>query len=210
MIAYGNIAFDNRHPTEIADAFFTIITMYDSRFSHTAGTDTITVDSFDIVFSYDGAGGATMSMIDGRNFIDAGGTVDYTFMLLITDTVFYFLLKTQNVANTPVTSICWIKEEGVSYFGVAIQGSSNGQIESIAFANKTNGGRYYAIKKHAQFSLISNAIVLITTSIIGDNGGAFQVLDGLRSCSNVPFNTTVSINNVNYYAIGTNTLVRYT
>ena len=208
LVRYDDITFDNRQPTQVADAIFNIITKYDSRFSHTAGTDTIRVSGFDIVFSYYNTGGATRSRIDGRDFINSSGIVNYTTMLIITDTIFYLLFKTQNAANTPVTGFSWIRENGINYFGVAAYNSSVGQIDSMNFTNKTNGGTYYTIKKHAQFSFNGQNILFIPTSIISDNGGNYQVLSGLRSCSNVTFNTMVSVNYSNYYAIGTNTLIR--
>ena len=82
-------------------------------------------------------------------------------------------------------------------------------IENMTFSDKTSSpeNRYYTIKKHANFTLAGSAIVFISASIIGDNGGNFKVLSGVRSCSTTTFDTMVSVNHRNYYAIGTNTLV---
>ena len=208
IIGRGDITISVRDPVVNADNIFNVIRNYDDRFTHTAGTTTLTVDGFDIVIRYNGSGGAADMYLDDRWWFPASVSGDFTYFLIITETVFYFLIKTQNAANTPVTGFCWIKENGINYFGVAVRNQSTGQIDSMSFTNKTNGGTYYAIKKHAQFALNSQSILFISASVMADNAGNYQVLSGLRSCSTVTFNTEVSINYINYYAIGTNTLIR--
>lgn len=203
-IPYGN---SSRSATATQN-IFTVISKYDDRFTYTAGNAYITVDnSFNITFETSAQSSVNGLIIDGIAAIPAG---TFTVFIITSPTIFYFLFKTNDNANTPVGGFCWIKEQNVNYLGVNSKGLNVGQIELMNFSDKTNlpENRYYKIKRHAQFSLISQSLLFIPVSIIADNGGNYKVLSELRSCSNVTFNTMVSVNYSNYYAIGTNTLIR--
>ena len=203
-IPYG----DSSYSAIAAQNIFTVISKYDDRFTYTEGNDYITVDnSFNITFETSSESSVNGLIIDGITSMPAG---TFTVTIIITNTIFYFLFKTNDDANTPVGGFCWIKEQNINYFGVNSKGSNVGQIDLMNFSDKTNipENRYYKIKRHAQFSLISQSILFVPISIIADNGGNYKLLSELRSCSTVTFNTMISINHINYYAIGTNTLIR--
>lgn len=207
MHIYYDIITVGRPATSAADSIYQIISKYDNRFTHTSGTSIIRVNgSFDMEFTLDSN---NYILIDGRT-TPLRDTTTYTVTVIVSTTIFYFLLKTNNTANTPVTGFCWIHENNNDFFGVAVSGTSTGQIDSMNFSNKAVSpeNRYYSIKRHAQFSLINPSIVFITTSIIADNGGNYFVLSELRSCSTTNFCSTLAINHTNYFAIGTNTLIR--
>ena len=64
----------------------------------------------------------------------------------------------------------------------------------------------YGIQKITQKALTS-FVAFSSNCLLVANGGTFSILDSLKSCSVVTYGSTVSINNVNYFAIGTNTLI---
>lgn len=195
------ITFDYDHgvPNNAA-AVYEILHKYDNRFSYTEGDSYIRVeDSFNIVFTHSGG-----INVDGRPLNVSSG--NYILFTVFTGTIVYCLIKTQTSSASPVGGFCWIKSRNINYLGAG----GNGAIDAMSFSDKTTlpENRYYTIKKHAQFPLNNQSILFITTSIICDNDGNYQTLNDLRSCSTVTFNTTISVNYSNYYAIGTNTLVR--
>lgn len=207
QVYYDIITLPNTNPG-CRDAIFNIISKYSNKFAK-SGNEFIRIDdSFDLPFYI--LNGYVLG-IDNRNNCTIHYLQTYTTMTIISDTLFYFLCKTNDVANTPVGAFCWIKENGKNYIGVST-GSCTGQIDSMEFSYKGNPeNRYFSIKKHAQFELEPPNLVFITASIIsGNDGGDFQTLSEFRSCSTVTYNTMVSVNHANYYAIGTNTLIRDT
>lgn len=206
MQIYYDIITLGRPPADAAASIYEIISKYDNRFSYTPGATSIRVnDSFDMNFALNSN---NYIVIDNR-LTPIRDSATYTVTIVVSTTIFYFLLKTNDAANTPVTGFCWI-HDNKDYFGVAESGTSTGQLDSMNFTDKSTSpeNRYYTIKRHAQFSIINPNIVFITTSIIADNGGNYAVLSELRSCSNVAFGTTIAINHSNYFAIGVNTLIR--
>lgn len=207
MQIYYDIITLGRPPATVAANIYEIISKYDNRFAYTSGATSIRVNnSFDMNFTLDSN---NYVQIDGRT-TPIRDTVTYTVTVVVSTTIFYFLLKTNNAANTPVTGFCWLHDNNKDYLGVAVSGTSSGQLDSMNFTDKSTSpeNRYYTVKRHAQFTLRDQNIVFIATGIISDNGGNYQALTEVRSCSNTTFDSTLSINHSNYYAIGTNSLVR--
>ena len=194
-----------------ADRIYAIIYEHDpERFTHTTGTNIIRVeDTFDVAFGYASA----RLTVDGRVTPvrwDSYSSFNGSVLLLISDTVFYFLIRDTSAVNNPIGGFCWIKNRGVNYLGVSVNDTgTNGQLDGMTFTNKsvTPTNPYYTIKKHAQFELRDQNIIYINTSVIADNSGNFDTLEGLCSCSTVAFGTMVGVNHRNYYAIGSNTLI---
>lgn len=211
MQIYYNSVYINSDAAGDADKIYAILQGIDpERFTHTPGTTVIRFDDIlDITFGYS----RPYFMVDGRYTsisYESYSGVRCNTLVLISDTIFYFLFRTNNEANNPIGGFCVIQNHGVVYLGVSVAGTStNGQIDGMTFTNKsvTPVNPYFAIKKHANFELRDQNIIYINTSIIGDSSGNFDTLDGLCSCSTVAFGTTIGVNHRNYYAIGSNTLI---
>lgn len=207
MHIYYDVITIPRSITSAPENIYGVISKYDNRFSYTSGDSFIRVNNtFDVKFTLDSN---SYLCIDGRQTPINNNTTG-TVTIVTSTSLFYFLFKTNNAANTPITGFCWLHENSKEFFGVAVRNVSTGQIDSMYFSDMLSSPKNtnYAIKRHAQFQLISPNIVFITTSILADNGGNYTVLQDLRSCSNVVFDSTISVSHSNYYAIGTNTLIR--
>lgn len=180
---------------------YAILSKYTNQFAYTSGTATLVYDDT-VSVSLGGSYDYTV-YIDGRS-LGFRGPNTYTVTSLVSETFYYFIAFSNS--TSPAWSMCWIKSNGLYYFGAG----TGAYIDNIGFACKTApyDNRNYTIKKHAQFSLISPNILFLTASVISDGAGNYNTINDLRSCSTVPFASTVSINNVNYYAVGTNSLVR--
>ena len=211
MHIYYNSVYLSSDANGDADRIYEILQGVDpERFTHTQGTAVIRFDDIlDITFGYS----RPHFRVDGRDtpmtYESYSGT-RYNTLILISDTIFYFLFRTNNEANNPVGGFCIIQNHGVVYLGVSVANTgTNGQLDGMAFTNKSANpvNPYYAIKKHANFELRDQNIIYINTSIIGDSSGNFDTLEGLCSCSTVAFGTTIGVNHRNYYAIGSNTLI---
>lgn len=206
-VYYDIVTIDQASGTSVSvDNIYDVIHRYDNRFTHTAGSTTITVNNIDIVFGNSGSYSLT---IDGRTTPITSTTArQYTVTILISETIFYFLFKTNSTNPSPVGAFCWIKDTNVNYIGVSVSGSSNGEIDTMNFTNKDTNNTNFTIKRHAKFSLVEPNIVFITIGFIADNSGNYQILKDLKSCSIVEFGSTVCVENNNYYAIGLNTLIK--
>lgn len=87
---------------------------------------------------------------------------------------------------------------------VAIE-TTTGQAIADSYSLSTN----YTVKKIADYSLSIRDLFFTDTCVILNPDGEYDVIQDFSSCSNVTYNTTLSLNNKNYYAIGTNTLIEY-
>lgn len=207
QIYYDVIDFTNIHYTTNActDRLYEVISRYDNRFSHVQGEPTITIDGvYDLPF--------TWGNYYYNAYIDSYQTSIteeiHNLTIIITDNVFYILFIRRSSGN-PDGALCWISQDGKNYIGASrVADNSVGVLETMGFRSvESPDDTYFRVKKHADFTLLGSSILFISASIISDDIGNFKVLDGMRSCSTVTFNTMVSINHRNYYAIGTNTLV---
>ena len=198
-----NDTMDVSASLNLADSIYNILSKYDNRFTHTTGTTIINVDDiFDLTITKSGS-----YYIDGKKVPFEDG-ITYNVTTIITDTIVSMSFLNRGSPHKQV-AICWIKQGTKNYFGVSLDGTNKAPIENLSFRSiEEPNNTYYQILKHAQFSLVGSSIVFITSSVLSDGAGNFTVLNDLRSCSNVTFNTTVSVNHSNYYAMGTNTLVR--
>ena len=209
MQIFYDIVSLRRDAIYATDNIYEVISKYDNRFAHETGTAIIRVNnSFDLEFTQSGTSNL---YIDGRQTtINYTSPTEFTCTIIVSTTLFYFLVKTNNAANTPVTGFCWVHEGSSDYIGVAQNYVSQGQLDSMYFSDMHSSPKNtnYTIKRHAQFTLKDQNIVFIATSVIADNGGNYKTLSEVRSCSTTTFDSTISVNHSNYYAIGYNSLVR--
>ena len=192
------------------DNIYQVINRYDNRFSHTSGTTVISINNIDINFENSGTYNL---MIDGRvTPITSGASSEthattYAVTIFISQTVFYFLFKTNDSTNTPVGGFCWIRDQNVNYIGVSVITVSNGAIDTMNFTNKNTNNTYYRLRRHAQFTLKEPYLLCVPMSMMADSSGNYQLLTELKSCSTLPLGMTIDIDDVKYCAIGYNTLI---
>ena len=209
MQIYYDVVSLKRDCPYAVDNIYEVISKYDNRFAHETGTGIIRVNnSFDLEFTQSGT--SNLRIDDRQTAINYTVVTVCTCTIIVSTTLFYFLIKTNNAANTPITGFCWIHEGSNDYIGVAQNNVSTGQLDSMYFSDMHSSPKNtnYTIKRHAKFTLSDQNIVFIATGIIADNGGNYKALSEVRSCSNATFDSTMSINHSNYYVIGTNSLVK--
>lgn len=219
-----------------ASVTYNLLSKYDNRFSYTSGNNYIDVDNkFTLVFSVSSSSYVNTCTI-GLRTPDSPSTdiIQWTFRCtgwnMLASTWYARLIKTEHLYYLeflPQTVsgdysymggvVYWGILDGKNYFGIL--GSSAGtsiaytsrNIESIPIACIENGIATYQIQKIANYRLNALDIFFTPISVISDNSsGEFSVPDDFCSCSNITYRNTISTNNKNYYAVGTNTLVEIT
>ena len=81
------------------------------------------------------------------------------------------------------------------------------QANNIVNINTLAPTATYHFQKISSSALISPYIMFSTNCVVSASGGTFEIFEDFRSCSTIPVLSTISINNKNYFAIGTNVLV---
>ena len=193
-----------------ANALYNVFSQCDSRFSHT--TD-------DTYLVFDNKLRIALTQ-DGNNIRLNCARLDGTVILAKNSGLTYDATRYVNIYTTPYLFWCYFiknnaREGGLFiyskgddvYYGVGNTDSCVAdRLTDIVNVNSLPATATYSIQKISQKALTSFVMFSSNCLLVAD-GGTFAVLDTLKSCSNVPFLSTVSINNVNYFAIGYNTLI---
>lgn len=93
------------------------------------------------------------------------------------------------------------------YVGGAVLGSSN-DISTIQIRNIDNGVGDIYFKNLLPFPIESGSIAYLPNAFISNNGSICIPVEDTLGCTTIPYDSNVSIDTDNYYAIGTNTLIR--
>ena len=199
---------------------YNLFSRYSNKFTYDSTDNTVVYDNrFKFSFSDGGSwSGGTIRIYDmngtqlvassSQNYRDT-----YTVDVSIIVTAHSFLFRnnswTYSSGYGPFWFFIYDKNSTTVYAGVTNQGSNNAidQISNIVNISTAAPTANYIFQKLSSRSLVSPYVMFSTTNIITSTNGAFEVLEDFRSCSNIPVLSTVSINNKNYFAIGTNTLV---
>lgn len=128
--------------------------------------------------------------------------------LVVTEHSFTFFQPSSTYQYGPFCVAFYSKSATNSYAGISPNGSLNiDSISTFVNANTLAPVANYAIQRITTRTLNSPYVLFSTTNALVSSAGNFEILEDFRSCSNVSTLSTISINNKNYFALGTNTLV---
>jgi hypothetical protein len=221
---------------EIANCLYQILSANDNRFTYTSGTDVITVDNkFNLVCSAkSSSSGRTSVQIDITPINDTSDVINSYYFKLIegssasstvnswvctlmqSDNMYYLSVRglyNGSIKSTTGGVFYWHVDNGHNYFGIISNGASSTtsyttwSIETMLITCPENYSTTYQIRKFADYKLNNFDLFFAPISVMSDVSGEFVKLEELCSCSNVTYRNTISTNNKNYYALGTNTLI---
>lgn len=223
----------SQDPVTAANMTYQILGKYDSRFSYTSGSTTIVVDDeFNLSISTGGSSYRyyiTISLATVESPSTTLATWNYLYttwnhlsggfeisLYRTSDTYYLSLLaRDQSGDNSQIGGVFYlhIDSHGRHYFGMLGNNSSGTTqyttwgIETMGVICADTGVSGYQVKKLADYKLNNFDLFFAPMSILVDDAGDAVKLDSFCSCSNVTYRNTISTNNKNYYAVGTNTLL---
>lgn len=201
-----------------ASTIYSNISQYDSRLSvenevlkfGTKFGISISNASYPIGYiKYSDATSQSFSGANNAGYFPNNTKVDY--QILITDNLFYLrLLKNKNSFGF---QIFWVGTENYDVV-CGIQGTKKA-IDDSEYAifydvSSENKGNTYQVFKLANTTLTSPKILFANSTPFIGGGDNIVLIPNLLSSSTVANESTITINGVNYYAIGTNTLANIT
>lgn len=224
------ITYTQAFPEAIANvgvtaAVYSMLSKYDDRFSYTPGTNVIDVDN---AFSISCTGGwrnNNMRTVTFHThpFQDTSTTLYSVYCYFYPASFQVKLIKTEELYYLEFSYgsgvwggvICLMNISNTYYFGVTALGNDSGgnksaAIETATFVCPETGDITYAVRKIADYTLNITDLFFTPISVISNSSGEFVVPSDFYSCSNVTYRNTVSTNNKNYFAVGTNTLIELT
>jgi len=185
---------------------------FDNRFTVESGTGYIVFNNMvklDIIAS-SSTGNPTWRYLNPLDTAVVSSTQSfngsYTAKIVITE--HSFLCRASS--SSSFVLFIYIKDNNTAY--LSLSGNSTANLDALTniYRMNTNGigdVSGYGFQKICNVQLISPYVLFSTANVITTSGGNFALLDDFRSCSVVSPFSTVTINNKNYMAIGTNTLV---
>lgn len=224
----------NADNAQVTNSLYDMMSKYDTRFSHSSGSNVITIDNeFNIVITTSGTSYryyATVSVRDPNN--SSSEIAQYYFRytgwnarpgswnckLYKSDNVYYLYFRANDSGdeqNYLGGVIYWYKKDGKSYFGIIGNTAdtvshipcSSMNIERLSVIGTSDKLRY-SFAKIADYSMPSIDDLFFTqTNLLIASNGQFEKQEDLYSTSNMTFRKTISVNNKNYYSIGTNVLI---
>lgn len=192
----------------------TWIHQYDNRISLVDG-----VISFDGIFSLSISSSvnpaisliysdSTSVSLSGMGYWASSGTCSVT--LVISDTIFCLMGARSGYESNGTFTIGWVKTTANNDFvGVyGGQSSSYRDIEPVSFCDAVDSSRSaFSFGFAANYTLATPKIAYFNKIPLYHSGGDIELIDNAMSCSIVPKGATVTIAGVNYYALGTRTLI---
>jgi len=207
---------------EWADAMYNFIHQYDNRITKVDDTILQFSDKFKVNFRTTVSGQTAIPLLDmngnqltsysrnsGANYTRSVTLIADTNFLCYKEETFYKWF--------------WIMLDGENYFSFMFNstgsdGSGNYEIDNEHYNNTAyNYGKFtkiedssvknFRIPKNFPYSVISPKIMFSDTAVIINSSGEAKKINFLKTCSTVPLESNVAVNNKNYYAIGTNTLI---
>ena len=139
--------------------------------------------------------------------------------LIRTDNTFHLEMlayKNSSIINTCGGLFYWyIDDNYENYFGDISSNIGGGSsipytswsIENMTISHIEGNSSSYRIRKLANYKLNNFDLFFAPICVISDVNGSFTNEIDFCSCSNVTYRNTISTNNKNYYAVGTNTLI---
>ena len=139
--------------------------------------------------------------------------------LIRTDNTFY--LEVLAYKNSSILTMCgglfywYVNDKSENYFGAigsdidhsVILPYTSWSIETMLISCIESNSSSYQIRKLANYKLNNFDLFFAPICVISDANGSFTNEIDFCSCSNVTYRNTISTNNKNYYAVGTNTLI---
>ena len=199
--------------TNLYDSFH----QFDNRFTVESGTGYIVFNNMvklDIIAA-SSSGTPTWRYLNPLDTVVISSTLNfngsYTARIVITEHGFLCRATTTSYSNANFILFFYIKDNNTAYINLSgNSGTNNIDSYSNTYRMNTNGVgdvSGYGFQKICNVQLVSPYVLFSTANVITTSNGNFAVLDDFRSCSVVSPFSTVTINNKNYMAIGTNTLV---
>ena len=208
-----------------ADVIYDIFSKHSNAFSHTTDTDIIRVNNqFDIRISLGGNVG-TQTVFNILNPTDssvirsqttymggnAAGTYDvYT---LISDSIFYIRFYLQNTTANQGCVFCWINLNNKNYVSITPDDLYNTPRSSWNIENDRyitcveEADTTYSIKKLADYRLSIRDVFFSNINVMATTAGGYTTIPDFKSSSTLNYPSVISVNNKNYYTVGTNTLI---
>lgn len=199
---------------------YNLFSRYSNKFTYDTDNDLVVYDNrFKFSFSDGGnwsGGYIRIYQMDGTELV-ATSTYDYrdsfTTNVSIIVTTHSFLFRkndwTYNHGHGPFWFYIYDKSNTNLYTGFTMQSVDNAidQTTNMVNVNTASPTANFTFQKISAKALVSPYIMFSTNCIVASDNGAFEIFEDFRSCSTIPVLSTISINNKNYFAIGTNTLV---
>lgn len=237
IITYTTASYDrwDTDANAVTQNLYTVLSAYDSRFSYTPGTNVINVSNkYNLVltaYMSSFRGTATVSIYDSTDPSLLLGSWTYRYIgystqakgwnvrFIKTEHTFYLEFIPANPSGEYLSLggvVSILTYDNKDYFGIYGSSSdsevyySNRYIESfnmLCVDSKVSG---YQVRKIANYKLNAFDLFFTPICVLVNGSGGFINLDEFSSCSNVTFRNTISTNNKNYYALGTNTLIELT
>ena len=197
---------------------YNLFSRYSNKFTYDSTNNEIIFNNMLVLSFSDGGSWATgnvkiMSLDRSTTYVSYQQYRDtYTIRvkIIITDHsfMFYNMDTTYSSDFGPFWLVLYLKDASSCYAGLSYRG--NNAIDSITnFVNINTLAPVtsYSIQKISTKALNSPYILFTTACMLINSGGDFALLEDFRSCSPILALSTVSINNKNYFAVGTNTLI---
>lgn len=193
------------------DNFYNCFSTYDTRFTQESGTKYLV---FDNRIKIDVIAGSSIRYLDmNDNVIITAGSFTNRYQtelvrIIITDHSFYATVCKDS--QWGYTFFIYESSATITYLALYLDTTRALDYSSYIYRFDSNGlltTSGFSIVKICSTQLSSPYILFSTTCAIITSAGSVGVLPDFRSCSLVTRYSTVTVNNKNYLAIGTNTLV---
>lgn len=207
------------------EKIFGVFSRHSDKFTSTSGSNIIRVNNqFDIRITRGGNTG-TQVTFNILNPIDSstirtqtawmGGNASGTYdaYILKTNNIFYCRFYRQNTTANQGCVFCWIQSNNKNYVSITPSSlystpRSQWNIEGdTALVCIEEADTSYRIRKIADYSLGIRSLFFTPVNVLSSSNGVFTTVEDFNSCSNVTYPSVVSVNNKNYYTVGTNTLI---
>jgi hypothetical protein len=187
---------------------YNFISQYDNRFTFISADPSIQFsDKFKVSFQvnthdvvvYD-LEGNTISTYSGRNngFTAAAVTfitsANFVSFRIAADQAWHWIIQ----GNEDFFSMMYR-----SWYGFDVDNTN----QNTYFTRISTAAKNCIVPKNFNYTVVAPKMMFANHTVMIDTSGYALKLDGLQACSTVPTFSTVTVNNKNYYAVGTNTLV---
>lgn len=222
--------------SEHADDLYEILSACDSRYSHTSGTEYITVDnSFtleivygsqrriycnlldensNVLYNFYTDLGCNYYMGNNPNTVSRNNSVDFPVAYITTTSLSYICVYGRVWTTIPLLVMGFYVKDNKHYFFYGVQNGNDGSTQPTNNKYIENVPLYCVedhtpctLQKLANYNLPVDVVSFSKHSIITKPTGDFAEVRDFCSCSNLTYLNTYSIRDKNYYAVGTNTLI---
>lgn len=224
ILSYTASTISSWNETYVGNMLYNIIGKHDERFSFTSGSDHIRVnDSFNLTFDRTAVNWNRFANLYVKNS-DGTSTVQSCSFQYLTDNTNAGTWNVRLIRDTHLYYVEFVGSNGPASFGgvffwanynnknyVGAMGSSltysTRYIESMTIGGVETEITTYSIKKIANYSLGLSNLFFTPLTVLLSSTGTYDTIEGLYSTSNLTYKNTISTNNKNYYALGTNTVI---